>query len=97
MHSRQVFFAIGLLTAVAAPSTALLALEAATSTIDRASNAAVARHVAAQRADQLAHVASLDFQAMSIITCSGKGKFYTPSKTGADNDGCTVIEVTVNE
>lgn len=96
MHSRQVIFAIGLLAAIAVPSPALLALEAATSSNDRASNAAMMRHVAVQRADQLADVASLESQVNSILTCTGKGKFYTPSKSEADSDGCTDIEVTVN-
>ena len=96
MHSRQVIFSIGLLAAVTSPSAALLALEAATSTNDRASNAAMVRHVGSMRAEQMVEVANLQSQVDAILTCTRKGKFYTPSKSGADSDGCTDIEVTVN-
>lgn len=96
MHSRQVIFSIGLLAAITSPSAALLALEATTTTNDRASNAAMVRFVAAQRADHLSNLASLESQVNHLLTCTGKGKFYTPSKSGADSDGCTDIEVTVN-
>lgn len=95
MHSRRVIFMVGLLAAVATPSAALLALEAATGTNDRASNAAMVRHVGTIRAEQLVEVANLQSQVNAILTCTRKGKFYTPSKTGADSDGCTDIEVTV--
>lgn len=95
MHSRRVIFMVGLLAAVATPSAALLAIEASTRPSDRASHAAMARHVATIRAEQLVEVANLQSQVDAILTCTRKGKFYTPSKTGADSDGCTDIEVTV--
>lgn len=94
MHPRQVIFVFGLL-AILTPS-ALFALEAATRTNDRASNATLFRHLAAERASQLSDINSLDAQVSRLLTCTSKGRFYTPGKSGADADGCTDIEVTVN-
>jgi hypothetical protein len=95
MHSRQVIFAFGLLAAVATPSATLLAMEAATAANSRASNAALVRHLAAERADQLADLAAIQSQVDSIIKCTAKGRFFTPGKSGADADSCTDIEVTI--
>lgn len=94
MHSRQTIF-FGLLAALIAPSQAAFALEATTSTNDRASNAAMVRHLAAQRADQMAELATLQAQVDSMLKCTTKGRFYTPGKSGADADNCTDIQVTV--
>lgn len=96
MRSRQAIIAIGLLAGMAAPSPAPLALEAATPTNDRASNAAMLRHLAAQRADHLSNLASVENQVNHLLTCTGKGNFYSPSKSVADSDACTDIEVTVS-
>lgn len=53
------------------------------------------RHVAAERADQLAEVSELQSKVNSLITCAGKGRFYSPDEPSADAQGCTDIEVTV--
>lgn len=95
MHPRQVIFAIGLLAGLVAPSAGLLALEAATAPNDRASNAAMVRHVAAERADQMAELTALQAQVDSMLKCTTKGRFFTPGKSGADADSCTDIQVTV--
>lgn len=95
MRPRQVIFAFGLFTAIATPSATLLAMEAATAANSRASNAAMVRHLAAERADQLAELATIQAKVDSILKCTTKGRFYTPGKSGADADSCTDIEVTI--
>jgi len=94
MHSCQVISVGVLLCAVA---TGAHALEASTPTNDRASNAALIRHLAAERADQFAELAAVENQVKALLTCTKKGKFYTPDETGVDADGCTEIQVTVVE
>jgi hypothetical protein len=54
------------------------------------------RHLADERPSQLSDINSLDAQVSRLLTCTSKGRFYTPGKSGADTDGCTDIEVTVN-
>lgn len=95
MHPRQVI-AVALALAAALPLMAARALEVTTNTNDRASNAALIRHLAAARAGQLAEVATLQAQVDAILACTFKGKVYTPGQSGADAQGCTDIEVTVN-
>lgn len=91
MHSRKAFFYTLLLAAsVACPS--VQALETAFGSNDRASNAALVRHLAAQRASQIADVAALQARVDAIIRCSGKGKFHTTSNPVADTDGCSDIQ-----
>lgn len=96
MHSRQVI-SYGLLLAAMQLCPSASALEAATATNDRASNAAMVRHFAAERADQFAELAALETQVTALLKCTKKGRFYTPGETGADSDGCAEIQVTVVE
>lgn len=96
MHSRQVCFAIAAMAAAAVIGTPVVALEITTQSNDRASNAALVRHLAAQRVDQLAEIAAIEAQVDAMLICTAKGKFHTPSHTDADSDGCTSISVTVN-
>jgi hypothetical protein len=94
MHPRLVITVGLLLCAVASGA---YALEATTRSNDRASNAALVRHLAAERADQFADLSAVEAQVNGLLTCTRKGKFYTPGESGADADGCTAIQVTVIE
>lgn len=96
MHSRQVISAFVLLGAAGLAAGAAFAMEAVTESNERASTGALFRQFAAERADQLSDLTVLQAQVDRIISCTAKGRFYTPSKSGADADGCTDIEVTVN-
>ena len=77
------------------PITSSPAMEAVTNPNNRASNAAVVRLLAAERAEQLAELAALETQVNAILRCTYKGRFYAPGMNDADADGCTSIEVTV--
>lgn len=72
-----------------------VALERTTESNDRASNTAMLRKHAADRADLLVEISALQAKLDSTVRCAGKGKFHTPDKAGADADGCTDIVVTV--
>lgn len=82
-------------TAFACAASMAHALEASTQSNNRASNAAVIRHLAAERADQLAEVSVLQSKVNTILTCTYKGRFYAPEQADADSQGCTDIEVTI--
>jgi hypothetical protein len=94
MHPRQVI-AVGVL--LCALASGAFALEAVTRSNDRASNAALVRRLAAERADHFADLSAVEAQVNALLTCTGKGKFYAPGQTGADADGCTEIQVTIIE
>lgn len=95
MHSRQIIFALGLWAALTAPSPSLLALEATTTTNDRASAAAVARFQAEQQASHFAELAVIQAKVDALLACTAKGRFYAPEGDNPDAGGCTSIEVTV--
>ena len=95
MHSGRTVFIAAAFAAACALAGGAHALEATTESTSRASHAAVARHLAAERADQLAQLTAMQAQVDGILTCTYKGRFYAPGTAGADADGCTAIEVTV--
>lgn len=96
MHSHYVrSLNLGLALAMLAPCAT--AIEATTAPNDRASQAAIFRQLAANRADQLAEIAAIQAQVDAMLTCTRKGRFYAPGEPQADADSCTVIAVTVIE
>lgn len=94
MNPRLRYFSVLVIAAAFAGPSAPDAMERTTHINDRASNAAVTRHLAAERADQLAELAAIQAQVTAIVRCSGKGKFYTPGAAGIDAHGCSDITVT---
>jgi hypothetical protein len=39
----------------------------------------------------------VEAQVNALLTCTRKGRFYTPGETGTDADECTAIRATVIE